>query len=49
MVVEEAERGPEREGVEPQGDLGQLGSQGVEVDAVDAPFKDVPLEQVDVG
>ena len=49
MVVEEVERRAEREGVEPQADLGQFDGHRVEIDAVDAALEDVPLEQVDVG
>ena len=49
VMVEEVERRAQREGVEPQADLGQLDGHRVEIDAVDAALEDVPLEQVDVG
>ena len=49
VVVEEAQRRPQREGVEPEADLGQFHGHRVEIDAVDAALQDVPLEQVDVG
>src|SRR5205085_10519213 len=49
VVVEEGERGTEREAVEPEADFGEFDGHGVEVDAVDAAFEDTALEQVEVG
>jgi len=49
VVVQEAQRRSQREGVEPEAHLGQFHSHGVQIDAVDAPFQDVPLQEVDVG
>jgi hypothetical protein len=51
MVVEEGERGANREGVKPQGDLRQLHGHWILVDAVDAALQDhaaddVPILQV---
>ena len=49
VVVEEGERGTEREAVEPQADLAEFHRHRVEIDAVDAAFQDAPLEQVEIG
>ena len=48
MVIQEAERRADREGVQPERDLGQLDRHGVLVDAVDAALEDHAPDDVAV-
>src|SRR5262249_12934569 len=48
-LVERVKRRAEREGIEPQADLGQLHGHRVEIDAINAALEDVALEQIDVS
>ena len=48
VVVEEIQRSADREGVQPQGDLGQLDRHRIPVDAVDAPLERHPPDDAPV-
>ena len=49
MMVQETQRSAQREGVQPEAHLGKLDRHRIQVNAVDAPLENMPLEQVHIG